>query len=78
MHSIREVDVGVTRRPPHRFVPRRESCARMAAHILLADVRLGFYDQAREARAIRLQLHEALAQQSAADFKSGAIEIAPI
>jgi hypothetical protein len=50
----------------------------MAAFILPADVRLGFNDQAREARAIRLQLHEALAQQSAADFKSGAIEIAPI
>lgn len=48
----------------------------MAALIFLANIRLGFNDQTREARAIRLKFYKALTQQSSANFQGGAIEIA--
>ncbi len=48
----------------------------MAALIFLANVRLGFNDQARETCAIRSKLYKALTQQCSANFEGGAIEIA--
>ena len=50
----------------------------MAALIFLANVRLGFNDQTREAFAIRFELNEALTKQSSANFQGGAIEIASV
>ncbi len=50
----------------------------MAALIFLSNVRFGFYDQACQARAVRFQLHQALTQQSSANFQGGAIEIASV
>ena len=48
----------------------------MAALIFLSNVGLGLNDQARKARTVRFQLHQALAQQSSANFQGGAIKIA--
>ncbi len=47
----------------------------MAALIFLSNVSFGFYDQACQARAVRFQLHQSLAQQSSANLEGGAIEI---